>query len=275
MKLRTSSGEWEARAWGELEARWGCRIHWVRSDRRTCALQLKPPDELWVRTPQHFSWKAAWDWTCSHEEWVCKRLERWREGSVTQAVPPGMGYVWVAGAWMLCKWEYTGRRWASVLRLEPEHDPPHIRICGPYTREGAERVVRVWLRRQLEQTLQELCGEAHAALQEYVGASRPLPPWNFRIRAMQTRWGSCSRDGRMRFSAALAHLPREWVKYVVYHEFAHWIHFHHGPDFYHLLDELLPQHRKWEREMKERAWQMVPGFQLPDLLREQPRQQGR
>ncbi|MEY5043928.1 MAG: hypothetical protein RJA19_1155 [Bacteroidota bacterium] len=166
---------------------------------------------------------------------------------------------------MPCAWEYAQRRWASGLRVDGEQAPPQVRIRGPYSAAGLDRVVRVWLRRQLEETLQDLCGEAHAALQRHVGPSQPLPDWTFRVRSMQTRWGSCSRDGRMRFSASLVHLPREWVKYVVYHELAHWIHFHHGPAFYHLLDALLPDHRVWERQMKEGAWQMVPGYQLPGM----------
>lgn len=46
-----------------------------------------------------------------------------------------------------------------------------------------------------------------------------------------TRWGSCSSDGRIRFSWRLILAPAHVRRFVVAHEVAHLRHLNHGPDF--------------------------------------------
>src|SRR5205085_12520045 len=46
-----------------------------------------------------------------------------------------------------------------------------------------------------------------------------------------TRWGSCSSTGRIRYSWRLILAPPEVRRYVVAHEVAHLVHMDHGPKF--------------------------------------------
>ncbi len=50
-----------------------------------------------------------------------------------------------------------------------------------------------------------------------------------------TRWGSCSRSGRMAFSWRLVLVPAFVADYVVAHEVVHLRHFHHGESFWRTL----------------------------------------
>jgi predicted metal-dependent hydrolase len=54
-----------------------------------------------------------------------------------------------------------------------------------------------------------------------------------------TRWGSCSSAGRIRYSWRLILAPPHARRYVVAHEVAHMLHMNHGADFRALERELF------------------------------------
>lgn len=64
------------------------------------------------------------------------------------------------------------------------------------------------------------------------------------LRAMKKRWGSMSRNGVLTLNPELIKAPIECIDYVITHELCHLVHPNHSPDFYRLLDYLIPQ---WEK----------------------------
>ena len=60
----------------------------------------------------------------------------------------------------------------------------------------------------------------------------------FAVRDMQSRWGSCSLDGRMSLSWRLIFAPMEAIDYVISHESAHLIHDNHGKEFWALCEKI-------------------------------------
>jgi len=60
------------------------------------------------------------------------------------------------------------------------------------------------------------------------------------IRWNNTRWGSCSRAGRINLSARLLWLAPDEVNYVLHHELNHLHHFNHSPAFWLALEERMP-----------------------------------
>ena len=73
------------------------------------------------------------------------------------------------------------------------------------------------------------------------------------IGSAKTKWGSCSRDGRIRISCFVMLLTKEQIDYVLLHELCHLIHFNHSAAFHRKLDEMLPGHNEKEivREIKK------------------------
>ena len=53
-------------------------------------------------------------------------------------------------------------------------------------------------------------------------------------------WGSCSGTGALRFNFRLVMLRPELVDYVVVHELAHIVHHNHGPNFWALVERVMP-----------------------------------
>jgi hypothetical protein len=60
------------------------------------------------------------------------------------------------------------------------------------------------------------------------------------IRRMDTRWGSCTPEGKIMLNLALIQAPKPYIDYVIVHELCHLKEHHHGPAFYRLLDRAMP-----------------------------------
>lgn len=122
---------------------------------------------------------------------------------------------------------------------------------------------RTWVEKQLakrraQPVLPEPTAEEVAALKERArllieprvaryAARMGLRPAGVRITAARTRYGSCSAVNRLCFSCFLAECPEEAVDLVVVHELCHIVHKNHGPQFYALLESVLPDWRERKR----------------------------
>jgi predicted metal-dependent hydrolase len=70
------------------------------------------------------------------------------------------------------------------------------------------------------------------------------------LRDTRSRWGSCSSRGDLMYSWRLILAPPEVLDYVAAHEVAHLLEMNHGPAFWALVGELMPDHaapRAWLR----------------------------
>jgi predicted metal-dependent hydrolase len=64
------------------------------------------------------------------------------------------------------------------------------------------------------------------------------------MKRMQKRWGSLSDKGTVTLNIDLIRAPKECIDYVVTHELCHLKYHDHSPEFYKLLDAVLPG---WEK----------------------------
>lgn len=70
------------------------------------------------------------------------------------------------------------------------------------------------------------------------------------LRDTRSRWGSCSREGRLMFSWRLAMAPRQVLDYVAAHEVSHLVRMDHSPAFWRVVSQLDPDWqaaRRWLR----------------------------
>jgi predicted metal-dependent hydrolase len=91
-----------------------------------------------------------------------------------------------------------------------------------------------------------------------------LPYQGFRAGWQRSRWGSCSRQGRISLSLKLAFLPPELAEYVMAHELCHTRHHHHGQGFWRELEGLHPGARQRPRQLRK-AQDLLPAWIDADL----------
>lgn len=107
--------------------------------------------------------------------------------------------------------------------------------------------------------------QAQAELSLWLAAR--LPHWQarmgvearqVRIRALRSRWGSCSARGDVTFALSLVQVPQAVADYVVVHELAHRREMNHSPAFWSHVAAVLPDFerrradlRRWGRKIAQ------------------------
>ena len=87
--------------------------------------------------------------------------------------------------------------------------------------------------------------EALKVFPEFLGAvlktyeNQMFKPTGLVIRSMKSRWGSCSKKGKITLSTELIKLPDIYIEYVIIHELCHLKHHNHGKEYYKLLSESI------------------------------------
>jgi predicted metal-dependent hydrolase len=76
----------------------------------------------------------------------------------------------------------------------------------------------------------------------------PTPP--VAISNAQSRWGSCNSRGEVRLSWRLLQAPPHIINYVICHELAHLKQMNHSAKFYAVVEQLFPNYKAAEKELK-------------------------
>lgn len=95
--------------------------------------------------------------------------------------------------------------------------------------------------------IEALKARARAELPEkiaYWSEKMGVTPTGFRVTTARKRYGSCSAKNSLCFSCFLMNCPEEAVELVVVHELCHIREKNHGPRFYALLEQYLPDWRE-------------------------------
>jgi len=244
-----------------LTVLWGCEVMGIRSQRRTLGLQIKSVNQVIVRAPENMPDEEILHWTLQRERWVLNHLNRLRNARTVPSVEPGEGWVWIGGEPVVVRWEHRAPHWQHGIHLYDQRGLLMLR--GSFSESGMEKLIKSLLEQKLKEAIQRLLEEAVSLLQGHLGKAWSPPTLCFQIRSMRTRWGSCSRHGGIRFSSTLVHVPPNCLRYVVFHEATHWVHFHHGPSFYDLLAKLMPEHKTTASQLGTLGWLWEEGIKLP------------
>lgn len=81
---------------------------------------------------------------------------------------------------------------------------------------------------------------------------------NLVIRKLTSRWGSCSSHKIITLSYFMVQLPDELINYVILHELVHTQHLNHSRDFWHKLEELVPDARRKRKLLHAHKLRLEP-----------------
>lgn len=93
----------------------------------------------------------------------------------------------------------------------------------------------------------KICGEVYPYY-EKIGVGFP----KIKFRKMVSRWGSCNfTKGILTFNTNLMYAPEECIRYVVLHEFTHFLVQNHSKSFYDELSKVCPEWRLCKNKLCE------------------------
>jgi len=86
----------------------------------------------------------------------------------------------------------------------------------------------------------------------YKRFSRKIPYPSLKIRKMTTRWGVCNTKLKcVTLNLELIKRDIKYLDYVIIHELSHLIYPNHSKYFWELVEENMPDYKKYRKEMKE------------------------
>ena len=85
---------------------------------------------------------------------------------------------------------------------------------------------------------------------EVFAAKLGVAPPPVAISNAQSRWGSCNSRGNVRLSWRLLQAPPHIINYVICHELAHLKQMNHSAKFYAVVEQLFPNYKAAEKELK-------------------------
>ena len=88
--------------------------------------------------------------------------------------------------------------------------------------------------------------------ENYNKFTRKIPHPTLRIRKMTSRWGVCNtRSHVITLNLELIKRDTKYLDYVIFHEMSHLIYGDHSRSFWNLVEENMPDYKKYRDEMKE------------------------
>ncbi len=223
-------------------------IHLEKDRHKTVRLKVRPDGAVLVRAPLASRQEEVMAWLAGRTAWI---LERQAYFQRLRAALPLPGYE--TGDIQ----RFLGRDYAlnitehvrGEVRLE-EHGF-QIRTRGAASRDKVRALLDKWFQDQAGAVFAERLALWFPGLQAQGGPLLCAGPPQLKVRAMCSRYGSCSRQGVITLSRHLAAMPVPCIDYVLVHELCHLRHFAHDRPFYKLLHTLLPDWRERKARLRE------------------------
>jgi len=207
---------------------------------RRYVLRVRSDGSVRVTVPLGGSRAEAVSFLEKHADWV--QRERLRVRSAEGAPR------WTDGATMLLR----GQR----VTIQAAGAGTDRRVCC------GDRSVRipagaVDLRPYIEADLRVLAREELGPRLSELAASQGLTVAGFSIRNQKSRWGACSRNGRIALNFRLVQMPREVSDYILLHELMHLKQRNHSRRFWRLVERACPGFRGAERWLKTEGQSLI------------------
>lgn len=211
--------------------------------RKTLAIHVHPDRSVTVKAPAGSDFAAVEGFLRKRAPWI---LRKQAEFAALPPKQPPRRYVsgenfWYLGRQYRLKVIEGEREWVKLAR-------GYLEVTTPNKANTAyvQAQVELWLRRQAQRHFHE---RVVALLPRFKPLALPEP--ELAVRAMKSRWGSCTGKGKITLNLHLMRAPRPCIDYVVVHELCHLVEHNHGKGFYALMDRVMPEWRKRREELKQ------------------------
>lgn len=211
------------------------RIEFVKMRRaRRYIVRVRPDATVRVTIPRGGSSAEAARFLHRHSAWVSSERTRVRAASVTPA--------WCDGAAMMLRGELVTMKVCLDVR-------------GRRIVRYGERTVLVGasgddLRGCIEHDLRALARDELGPRLLALASVHGLKVSGVSIRNQRSRWGSCSRAGRIALNYRLVQMPPAVSDYVLVHELMHLKEQNHSRRFWRLVEAACPDFRQAERWLR-------------------------
>jgi predicted metal-dependent hydrolase len=222
---------------------------------RSVRLKLNAHNGLQVTAPLGIPIERVIELVASRSDWIAQRLAQFDEVRHLLSVavplqPQAFDLPALAESWCV---EYMETRANTVCARTDR--PGRIVVSGAVSNAAdCHAALRRWLARRAKENLlpwlERTSQETGLIFSDVV------------LKSQRTRWGSCTRDGRISLNCKLLFLPRELVRYVLVHELCHTLEHNHSSRYWVLVRKFTPSVDVLHGRMRD-AWKFVPAWAIP------------
>ena len=213
----------------------------IRSRRRTLSLFINPNGELVVKAPLNLSDKRISEFVKTKEKWILAQQKRVLQTQyLNKSVLTYRSFLYLGHDLL----PLVCNKSKKILRQEDNLLVP-AKWAG-LEEEKVLKKIKKWLTDEAKIILDERV--------QFFAAKLNLRFATFCVNNNKTRWGSCSRDGRLAINWRAVMLPPRLLDYIVVHEFCHLLEFNHSKQFWHILSTIIPNWKDLRIQLKNHNW---------------------
>jgi len=216
------------------------RVNRSRKRKKTIALQISDRAELIIRAPYFTPMDEISRFVAEKQNWIEKAVQKQRDRVAAEAnrqFATGETFYYLGEPYPL-------NVFFDPLAAEGIAMKNHcLDLNAPDHRALKKHYLVRWYREKAKTIIRERV--------DFFSAMLKLPYGKVKITSAQKRWGSCSARNDLSFSFRLVMTPPPVIDYVVVHELSHIKHKNHSAMFWKQVEQVIPEHRKLRRWLKD------------------------
>lgn len=210
------------------------------SDRKSLGITVTPEMQVLVKAPGDTAIEKVKEKVRKKAPWIIKQQSFFLS---FQPKTPTRKYI--SGETHL----YLGRQYRLQILIDNEES---VKLKGKFI------AVKVREKSRVKEVLNEwYLQHAHAKFYEIAAPlierfkKHNVEPGSIVLRAMPTRWGSCTPKGKIILNPELIKAPKGCIEYVIIHELCHLIHHDHTQKFIDLQMKEMKDWEKWKMRLEK------------------------
>jgi len=218
------------------------RFDVVHARRKTLQIEVYPDGRILVKAPVGTPPQEIEKRVLRRSRWIGKQLDYFR-----QFEPRTPTRKYIGGETHL----YLGRQYRlKILKVDTcgvklVRGYFLVSLNGSPSPQAVKVLLDQWYAEKAEHHFQESFNRCWPKFKNL-----KLEQPRLKIRKMKTRWGSLSSKGRLTLNIELIRAPKECIDYVLTHELCHLVHRNHGPGFFQLLEQTMPDWKKRKHKLE-------------------------
>jgi hypothetical protein len=214
-----------------------------RSDRKTLAIEVHPDSSIVVVAPENSTIKDIENKITKRGLWISKQ-----QNYFEQFLPRTPERQYVSGETHY----YLGKSYLLKISEGNNNSVKLIAgklqvICRQNTSpETVKKILAHWYYEHAEKRFESVVDNAFEKFKEYK-INKP----KIEIKRMSKRWGSCNTIDKITINPEIIKAPTKCIEYLIIHEMCHLIIPNHKKQFFDLLEQKMPNWKKWKLRLEK------------------------
>ncbi len=207
------------------------------------AIRIKPNEGVIVTIPKRVSYKEGEFFVTNKKDWILKHLTKIKKIEDAQILfDENTIFRTKEHKLNISKHDIAktkvGITNSEIVVQYPSSQDVHSENIQSEIKLGITNALRIEAKKHLPRRVEELSYLFNLSYNRLF------------LKNLKSRWGSCSVRNNINLNIHLMRLPEELIDYVILHELVHTIHKNHGKRFWTKVDNVIPNSKSLDKELK-------------------------